>query len=108
MVADLHLLQNRSSIVCYRDIAVGGDEDLVETTGTQRGLDNICDCSCGKDVGLDSFVAKLASLLPLTASLLVRLRKGLGVNVLSNNNERTTLLILEHGRYSVGQPSHYK
>jgi hypothetical protein len=50
VVADLHLLKNGSAIVCDCDIAVGGDEDLVETAGAQRALDEVRDGSCGEDM----------------------------------------------------------
>jgi hypothetical protein len=68
MVADLHLLQNRRSVVRNGNVAVGGYQDLVETSGAEGSLDNVRNRACGKDMGLDSFIAKLTSLLPLAMS----------------------------------------
>lgn len=41
---DLHLAQDGRSIVGNGDIAVGGDEDLVETAGAEGGFDDVCHC----------------------------------------------------------------
>jgi hypothetical protein len=58
-------LKNGRSIVCYGDVAIGRNEDLVEAAGTQGSFDNVCDCSGSKDVRLDSFVTELPLFLAL-------------------------------------------
>jgi len=65
VVRDFHLLQNSSAIVCYGDVAVWRNEDLVEAAGAEGGLDDVRNCAGGKDVGLDSFGSELALLLAL-------------------------------------------
>jgi hypothetical protein len=65
VVADFHLLENGRAVVRYRDIAIGGNEDLVETARSEGGLDNVCDRSGSKNVRLNGLVAELALLLPL-------------------------------------------
>ena len=65
VVRDLHFLQNGRAIVCYCDVAVRGDDDLVEAARPEGGLDDVRDGAGGENVGLDSFAAKLALLLAL-------------------------------------------
>lgn len=71
MVANLHLLHNRGAVVRDRNVAIGGNEDLIETAGSKRGLDDVGHSSRGEDVGFDGLVAVLALLPPLTAKQLV-------------------------------------
>ena len=70
MVANFHLLEDRGTVIRYRNIAIGRNEDLVETTGAQRALDDVRNGSGGENVRLDGFIAELALLLPLTAKWL--------------------------------------
>lgn len=82
MVRDFHLLQDGGTVVCDCDVSIGGDEDLVEATGSKGALDDVCDRSCGENVRLDGLVAKLPLLLALAVrSKLVgvhrELQKGL-------------------------------
>jgi hypothetical protein len=63
----VYLGQNSSAIVGDSDVAVGGDEDFVETARTKRSADNTCDGLCGENVGLDSFVSVLSLLLALVS-----------------------------------------
>lgn len=65
VVRDLHLLQNGCAIVCYCDVAVGGNEDLVEAARPKGGLDDVRNGTGGEDVRLDGFAAELALLLAL-------------------------------------------
>jgi len=67
VVRDLHLLQNRGTVVGDCDVAVGGDENLVEAAGSEGALDDIRYCARGEDVCLDCFVAELSLLLSLTS-----------------------------------------
>ena len=70
---DLHLTEDGRTVVCDGDVAIWRDEDFVETcnlgellircirdeehTSRSEGCANdICDCSCGEDVGLDVFL----------------------------------------------------
>ena len=67
---DLHLTEDGGAIVCDGDVAVGGNEDFVETwevdvsvivwlrdvtrTSWSEGRAyDVCDCSRGEDVGLE-------------------------------------------------------
>jgi hypothetical protein len=50
MVAHFHLLQDSSTIVCDCNIAIGGDENLVEATGAERALDEVRNGSGGENV----------------------------------------------------------
>ena len=68
MVCDLHLLQNRGTVVRDCDIAVGGDEDLVEAAGAEGALDDVGYCAGGQDMCFDGLVAEL----PLLGSLTTR------------------------------------
>lgn len=70
MVADFHLLEDGGTVVRYRDITIGGDENFVQATRAQGGLYDVRNGSGGKNVRLDGFVAELALLLPLTANAL--------------------------------------
>jgi hypothetical protein len=63
----VYLGQNGSAIVGDSDVAVRGDEDLVETARTERSADDTCDGLCGENVGLDSFVSVLSLLLALVS-----------------------------------------
>lgn len=67
MVADLHLAHDGGAIVGDGDVAVGGDEDLVEAAGTEGGADDGGDGAGGEDVGFDGFGAVGALLLALVA-----------------------------------------
>ena len=61
----MYLGQDSSAIVCDGDVAIRGDEDLVETARAERGTDNTSDGLCGENVRLDSLVAVLSLLLSL-------------------------------------------
>lgn len=109
MVGDFHLLQDRRTIVRDCDVAVGGDEDLVEAAGTERALDDVGDRPRGEDVVLDGLVAVLTLLLALAVQggqwegdkAGGPLLKGRGwheSDILSNNDEGAALLILHHRR----------
>jgi hypothetical protein len=43
LVLDLHLTEDRRSVVGHGDIAIGGDEDLVQSSGSERGFDDVGD-----------------------------------------------------------------
>jgi hypothetical protein len=43
LVLDLHLSEDRRSVVGHGDIAVGGDEDLVQSPGSEGGFDDVGD-----------------------------------------------------------------
>jgi hypothetical protein len=58
-------LQDGGAVVGHGDVSIGRNEDLVETTGSERGFDDVGDGASGEDVRLDGFVAKLALLLSL-------------------------------------------
>jgi len=102
VVGDVHLLEDGCAVVGDRDVAIGGDQNLVEATGTERALDDVCDGASGEDMRLDSLVAVLSLLLALAV------RRGLlggsvvpavisvEVNALPNNDERSALLVLRH------------
>jgi hypothetical protein len=64
---DMYLGQDGSAIVCDGDVAIGGDEDLVETARTERGADDAGDGLCGENVGFDSLVSVLSLLLALVS-----------------------------------------
>jgi hypothetical protein len=49
---DLHLAEDGRAIVCDGDVAVGGDENLVETSRAEGRADDVCDGPRGEDVGL--------------------------------------------------------
>jgi hypothetical protein len=84
VVRNLHLGENGGAVVRYGDIAIGGDEDLVESAGAlpesvpvsifpspesyiayKRCLNEVGDCLCGQNVRLDGLVAMLPLLLAL-------------------------------------------
>lgn len=60
MVTDVHLTQDGSAIISDGDIAIGGDEDLVEPTRAERGLDDVGDGAGGEDVVFDGVDAVCA------------------------------------------------
>jgi len=43
LVVNLHLAENGRAVIGNSDIAIGGDEDLVEAAGTEGRLDNVRD-----------------------------------------------------------------
>jgi hypothetical protein len=43
-VLDLHLSEDRRSVVGHGDIAVRGDEDLVQSSWSEGGFDDVGDC----------------------------------------------------------------
>lgn len=114
VIRDLHLLQDGGAIVGDCDIAVGGDENLVETARTEGSLDKVGDGAGGEDVRLDSFVAVLTLLLALAerkGKLLVIVLGGqhhgdgrgqgeMDRDILSDDDEGPTLLILRHHSWS--------
>jgi hypothetical protein len=67
VVCNLHLLQDSGTVVGDSDVAIGRNQDLVEATGTEGALDDVCDCPGGEDVVLDGFVTELSLLLALAA-----------------------------------------
>lgn len=79
MVADFHLLQNRGTIVGDSDVSVGGDQDLVEATGAEGGLDEVGNGSRGQDMGFNGLVSELALLLSLAMRLSGAIRTTDGV-----------------------------
>lgn len=44
LVLDLHLGEDGRAVVGDGDVAVGGDEDLVEPARAERRLDDVCHC----------------------------------------------------------------
>ena len=66
-LVDRYLGQYGSAIVGDGNVAIGGNEDLVETTGTERSADDAGDRLCGEDVRLDGFVSVLSLLLALVS-----------------------------------------
>jgi hypothetical protein len=44
LVLDLHLSEDRRSVVGHGDIAVRGDEDLVQSSWSEGGFDDVGDC----------------------------------------------------------------
>jgi hypothetical protein len=63
----VYLGQDGSAVVCDGDVAIGRDEDLVETARTERGADDAGDGLCGEDVGFDGLVSVLSLLLALVS-----------------------------------------
>lgn len=53
LMFDLHLAQDGGTIVRDGDVSVGGDEDLIQTTGAQRGADDLSDRLCSLDMSLE-------------------------------------------------------
>jgi hypothetical protein len=43
LMLDLHLTEDRRSVVGHGDIAVGGDEDLVQSSWSEGGFDDVRD-----------------------------------------------------------------
>jgi hypothetical protein len=103
VVGNLHLLEDSSAIVRHGDISVGGNENLVESARAKRRLDNICDGTGGENMRFDGFVAKLALLLALTKKRMLgelksTVKSVIVINVLSDDNEGASLLILHNSR----------
>ena len=62
-----YLGQDSSAVVCDGDVAIRGNEDLVETARAEGGADNAGDGLCGENVRLDSVVSVLSLLLALVS-----------------------------------------
>lgn len=97
-MTDLHLLEDCGAIVGHCDVSVGGNEDFVETAGAQRALDEVRNRAGGKNVGFDGFATVLALLSSLAGSWSDTEHGGEEQEriLLSDNDERTTLLILDY------------
>jgi hypothetical protein len=67
VVCDFHLGHDGGAIVGDGDVAIRGDEDLVETSRAEGGLDDGGDGAGGEDVGFDGFDAVRALLPALIA-----------------------------------------
>ena len=67
MVCDFHLGEDCCAIVGYCYVAVGGDEDFVETAGAETGFDDGGDCSGGDYVVFYCFEAVCAGFFALIA-----------------------------------------
>jgi hypothetical protein len=65
VVADFHLGEDGSAIVGNCNVAVGRDEDLVQTAGPERGFNDRGDGAGGLNVLLDSFCSVCSLLLAL-------------------------------------------
>lgn len=102
MIGNVHLLQNGCAVVGDCDVAIGGDEDLVEAARAEGALDDVCDGTSGENVRFDSLVAVLSLLLALAVKggLLggsaLDGKVTVEVNILPNNDEGSALLVLRH------------
>lgn len=116
VVGDFHLGEDGGAVICDGDVAVGGDEDLVQTARAlrvvsqraappwvgayQRCLDQVRDCLGGQNVRLDRLVAVLPLLLALAACcqrpFVGSQPRAVRRHVLSDDNEGAAGLVLHH------------
>lgn len=103
LVLNLHLAHDGGSVVGDGNVSIRRNENLVQSSGTQGGLDDIRHGSSGQDVALDGLNSVCALLLSLamlacprlclaTFSFLLSCR----LYSLSDNNERPSHFVLSH------------